>query len=118
MTPTISEIQTAVCEYYGLKLADMTSDQLSPRLSGPRHLAIYLCLELTKGTQSAIGRRFGGRDHSTVVYARSMVAKRLANDPETAEAERSIRAAIGRAVEIRDVFTLPPDLRPTGLRWG
>jgi hypothetical protein len=67
--PSIREIQTAVCKHYGVKLADMLSARRTAIVVRPRQVAMYLCKELTPHSLPQLGRRFGGRDHTTVLHA-------------------------------------------------
>lgn len=67
--PSIREIQQAVCKHYGVSLIDMLSTRRIAKIVKPRQVAMYLCRELTPHSLPQIGRRFGGRDHTTVLYA-------------------------------------------------
>ncbi len=69
-----------------------------------RQLAMYLTKQLTPLTLVEIGRRFGNRDHSTVLYACARVAERVATDPAFAEMVDRIRRAL----------TEPPESKPAG----
>jgi chromosomal replication initiator protein len=66
---TIDEIQRTVAEYYNLRLAEMLSQRRSRVIARPRQVAMYLCKQLTSRSLPEIGRRFGGRDHTTVMHA-------------------------------------------------
>jgi chromosomal replication initiator protein len=74
------EIQTAVCEHFGLSTDDLLSASRAARVAWPRQLAMYLARELTGQSLPAIGRDFGGRDHTTVLYACRRAARRLEDD--------------------------------------
>jgi len=74
------EIQTAVCEHFGLSTNDLLSTSRAARVAWPRQLAMYLARELTGQSLPAIGREFGGRDHTTVLYACRRAARRLEDD--------------------------------------
>ncbi len=66
---TIDEIQRTVAEYYNLRLSEMLSQRRSRMIARPRQTAMYLCKQLTSRSLPEIGRRFGGRDHTTVMHA-------------------------------------------------
>ena len=66
---TIDEIQRRVAEYYTLKLADLLSARRAREVARPRQVAMYLAKRLTPRSLPEIGRRFGGRDHTTVMHA-------------------------------------------------
>lgn len=66
---TIDEVQRTVTDFYNLRLTDMTSERRSRAVARPRQIAMYLSKQLTTKSLPDIGRRFGGRDHTTVMYA-------------------------------------------------
>ncbi len=66
---TIDEIQRAVADYFNLRLAEMLSERRSRNIARPRQMAMYLAKQLTSRSLPEIGRRFGGRDHTTVMHA-------------------------------------------------
>jgi chromosomal replication initiator protein len=66
---TIDEIQRKVAEHYTLRLDDMYSARRSRNVARPRQVAMYLCKKLTPRSLPEIGRKFGGRDHTTVMHA-------------------------------------------------
>ena len=69
MRLTVDKIQRAVAEEFGIALNDMTSKRRARDIARPRQVAMYLCKKLTKRSLPDIGRRFGGRDHTTVMHA-------------------------------------------------
>jgi chromosomal replication initiator protein len=75
-----SEIQNAVCEHFDLSACDLLSSSRTARVAWPRQLAMYLARELTGQSLPTIGREFGGRDHTTVLYACRRAARRLEGD--------------------------------------
>lgn len=91
---TIDEIQRAVCAHYKLDKAEMASKRRVRAIARPRQVAMYLAKELTPRSYPEIGRRFGGRDHSTVIHAvRTVEALRVADselDAEIAAIRRSL----------------------------
>lgn len=66
---TIDEIQRSVAEYYNLRLSEMLSQRRSRVIARPRQVAMFLSKQLTSRSLPEIGRRFGGRDHTTVMHA-------------------------------------------------
>lgn len=79
---TIDEIQRRVAEHYSLKLNDMLSARRSREIARPRQVAMYLAKMLTPRSLPEIGRRFGGRDHTTVMHAVKQIEKLRATDHE------------------------------------
>ncbi|MFQ5766677.1 MAG: chromosomal replication initiator protein DnaA [Acidobacteriota bacterium] len=66
---TIESIQRLVADYYRIKAADLRSRNNSKVVALPRHVAMYLCRELIQTSFPEIGRKFGGKHHSTVLHA-------------------------------------------------
>lgn len=66
---TIDEIQRQVAEYYNLRMADLLSARRSRNIARPRQVAMYLSKHFTSRSLPEIGRKFGGRDHTTVIHA-------------------------------------------------
>ena len=66
---TIETIQRFVSEYYQLKIADLKSRNNSKSVAMPRQIGMYLCKALTQASLPQIGRSFGGKHHSTVIYS-------------------------------------------------
>ena len=79
-TVTIERIQQLVCETFGVSEPDLCSPRRTQVLVHPRQIAMYLCRELTSASLPAIGRAFGGRDHTTVHYAVNRIAERMGQD--------------------------------------
>lgn len=79
---TIDEIQRKVAEYYTVKLADMMSARRAREVARPRQVAMYLAKKLTPRSLPEIGRRFGGRDHTTVMHAVKRIDELRASDRE------------------------------------
>ncbi len=82
---TIEEIQRRVAEHYNIRLADMTSDRRARAVARPRQIAMYLSKQLTQRSLPDIGRKFGGRDHTTVMHAVRKVEELRTSDPSFAE---------------------------------
>jgi chromosomal replication initiator protein len=66
---TIEEIQKRVAEHYSIRFADMHSPRRARAVARPRQVAMYLAKQLTSRSLPEIGRKFGGRDHTTVMHA-------------------------------------------------
>ena len=79
---SIDEIQTRVSEHYRIRKAEMTSARRAREVARPRQVAMYLSKQLTPRSLPEIGRRFGGRDHTTVIHAVKQIEKLRAQDPE------------------------------------
>ena len=77
--PTIAAIKARVAEHYGVTVNDLDSARKTRDVSAPRHIAMWLCRELTQHAPTQIGRDFG--DRKTVVNAWARVDARMAADP-------------------------------------
>ena len=81
----ISDIQRATAEYYNIRLADLLSARRARAVARPRQIAMYLCKQLTSRSLPEIGRKFGGRDHTTVMHAVRKVDELRSMDRSFAE---------------------------------
>lgn len=79
---TIDEIQRTVCEYYRLDRNEMSSKRRARAVARPRQVAMYLAKVMTPRSYPEIGRKFGGRDHSTVIHAVKLVEQLRGEDTE------------------------------------
>ncbi|MDE1148864.1 MAG: chromosomal replication initiator protein DnaA [Azospirillaceae bacterium] len=82
---TIEEIQKKVAEHYNIRLADMSSARRARAVARPRQVAMYLAKQLTARSLPEIGRKFGDRDHTTVMHAVRKVEELCATDPTFSE---------------------------------
>jgi chromosomal replication initiator protein len=82
---SIEEIQRRVAEHYNIRLTDMSSARRARNVARPRQVAMYLAKQLTQRSLPEIGRRFGNRDHTTVMHAVSRVAELMQQDASFAE---------------------------------
>ena len=82
---TIEEIQKRVAEHFNIKLAEMSSARRSRAVARPRQVAMYLAKQLTARSLPEIGRKFGGRDHTTVMHAVRKVEELRTADAAFAE---------------------------------
>ena len=65
----VEQIQRAVAKHYGVKMNDLLSARRTADIVRPRQVAMYLAKTMTRRSLPEIGRRFGGRDHTTVLHA-------------------------------------------------
>lgn len=91
---TIDEIQRKVAEHYNLKLTDMHSARRARNVARPRQVAMYLAKHLTSRSLPEIGRKFGGRDHTTVMHAVRKVDELIADDAQIAQDVDIVRRAL------------------------
>jgi chromosomal replication initiator protein len=82
---TIEEIQKRVAEHWNIRLTDMSSARRARAVARPRQVAMYLAKQLTSRSLPEIGRRFGNRDHTTVMHAVSRVSELIERDAAFAE---------------------------------
>ena len=82
---TIEEIQKRVAEHYNIRLSEMHSARRARAVARPRQVAMYLAKQLTSRSLPEIGRKFGGRDHTTVMHAVRKIDELRAGDNEFAE---------------------------------
>ena len=82
---TIDEIQRRVAEHFNIRLGEMTSDRRARAVARPRQVAMYLAKQLTTRSLPEIGRKFGGRDHTTVMHAVRKIEELKGTDPALAE---------------------------------
>lgn len=79
---TIDEIQRKVSEHFRIRHAEMVSARRAREVARPRQIAMYLAKQLTPRSLPEIGRRFGGRDHTTVIHAVRQIERLRAADSE------------------------------------
>ena len=82
---TIDEIQRRVAEHYNMRIGDMSSARRARAVARPRQVAMFLAKQLTSRSLPEIGKKFGNRDHTTVIHAVSRVAELMAADSGFAE---------------------------------
>ena len=95
--PTIERVQELTCEAFSISREELLSSGRSGRVAWPRQVAMYLAREHTGATLPAIGREFGGRNHTTVMYACRRAGERIAADPAAQAAVRALESRLGRA---------------------
>ena len=72
---TVDDILKIIADHFRIKVSDLKSPNKSKKLATSRQIAMYLCRKLTKASFPDIGEKFGGRDHSTVIYADNKIKK-------------------------------------------
>ncbi len=82
---TIEEIQKRVAEYYSVRFSDMHSPRRSRAVARPRQVAMYLAKQLTSRSLPEIGRKFGGRDHTTILHAVKKIEELMAKEKSMCE---------------------------------
>ncbi|MED5423758.1 MAG: helix-turn-helix domain-containing protein, partial [Pseudomonadota bacterium] len=91
---TIDEIQRKVAEHYNIKLTDMHSSRRARSVARPRQIAMYLAKQLTARSLPEIGRKFGGRDHTTVMHAVRKIEELMDEDAGFAQDVEVVRRAL------------------------
>lgn len=108
----ISTIKAVVCAYFAVTVSEVNSPRRHRRLTWPRFVAIALVHELLGKSYPDIGRRFGGRDHTSAMHAVGRVAELRAKDAkceaEYTEIKRRARIALGHVyVRRKDLWGRP-----------
>lgn len=91
---TIDEIQRKVAEHYNIRLSDMHSARRARQVARPRQVAMYLSKQLTARSLPEIGRKFGGRDHTTVMHAVRKIEELSNDDASFAQDVEILRRAL------------------------
>jgi len=79
---SIENIQKTVAKYFKLKVSDLKSQKRLKAVAEPRQIAMYLCKKISKASYPEIGRKFGGKDHSTVIHAVKKVERKINEDKQ------------------------------------
>ena len=87
---TIENIQRETCRYFDIGFDELIGHKRTRRLVTPRQVAMYLSRELTDGSLPNIGKAFGNRDHTTVMYAVQKVAQQMSDEGEVYSAVRTL----------------------------
>jgi chromosomal replication initiator protein len=93
---TVEQVQAAVCEWFGVSQADLRGDKRPQSIAYPRHIAMYLCRELTDQSLPKIGAKFGGRDHSTVMHGVRRIGDLIREDRDVFNVVQELTARIKR----------------------
>ncbi|MCG7628103.1 chromosomal replication initiator protein DnaA [Epibacterium sp. MM17-32] len=91
---TVEEIQRKVSEYYNIRMSDIIGPKRLRSYARPRQVAMYLCKQLTSRSLPEIGRRFGGRDHTTVMHGVRRIEELKTIDGQIAEDVEMLRRAL------------------------
>ena len=82
---TIEEIQRKVSEHYSIRLSDMIGPKRLRTIARPRQVAMYLAKQLTPRSLPEIGRRFGGRDHTTIIHGVRKIEELMSIDSQLSD---------------------------------
>jgi len=88
---TIEEIQRKVAEHYNVRLSDMIGPKRLRTIARPRQVAMYLSKQMTSRSLPEIGRRFGGRDHTTIMHGIRKIEELMAADGQMADDVRLLK---------------------------
>jgi chromosomal replication initiator protein len=94
---TITRIQEAVSQRFGVTLDELVSPRRSQAVAYPRQVAMYLSRELTDASLPMIGREFGGRDHTTVIHAKDKIGRLMLADRSVYNLVQELTARIKQA---------------------
>lgn len=92
---TIKRIQRTICAYFGLTVNDLVSERRTANLVRPRQIAMYISKQITTNSFPSIGRAFGGRDHTTAMWAVRKTEMRMQDDPKVAAIVEGLIEALG-----------------------
>ncbi len=79
---SVEDILSSVCSHFHVRVADLQSRKRSKSIAFPRQICMHLCRKLTNRSLEELGGYFGGRDHTTVMYADDKIAKLIETDDE------------------------------------
>jgi len=91
---TVEDVQEAAADLFDVSRAQLLARDRTPRVAYARQIAMYVAREVTHETLPAIGRDFGGRNHTTVLHAHKRITADLAHDSDTLEAVDALRARL------------------------
>ena len=91
---TIDDIQKQVSKHFSIRTSDMFSARRARSIARPRQIAMYLAKNLTTSSYPEIGRKFGGRDHTTIMHAVKKVEELLNNDSEMCDDVELLRSLL------------------------
>jgi chromosomal replication initiator protein len=98
--PTMEDIITVVTERYGVKLSELQSKRRTNAITWPRQIAMFLARQITRHSLEEVGAYFGGRDHTTVMYAVSKVQRRLGEEQDVRDqVDQLLQRLTGRTLE-------------------
>lgn len=92
---TVEQVQRAVAEHFDVRIADLCGRSKQRQFVQPRQIAMYLCKQMiTSMSLSDVGAAFGGKDHTTVLYACDIVNKKIKSDLSTRQLVESLTRSI------------------------
>ena len=91
---TIDDIQKQVSKHFSIRTSDMFSARRARSIARPRQIAMYLAKNLTTSSYPEIGRKFGGRDHTTIMHAVKKVEELLVHDSEMSDDVELLRSLL------------------------
>lgn len=91
---TVDSIQKAVASYFAISTTDLKGKKRSQSVTLPRHIAMYLCRNMTEFSTTEIALEFGGRDHTTVIHASQKIDDRIKSEPSLENTILEIKKAI------------------------
>lgn len=91
---TVEEIQRKVSEHFNIRLSDMIGPKRLRTFARPRQMAMYLAKQMTSRSLPEIGRRFGGRDHTTVLHGVKRIEELMVTDSQIADDVELLRRAL------------------------
>ena len=95
---TIELVQKEVSSFFDLTVKDLKSGQKQKKVSEPRQIAMFLSRKYTSSSFPEIGKRFGGKNHSTVVHAVKNVEKKIVRDPNVSNAVTALSATLEKFI--------------------
>jgi hypothetical protein len=94
--PTVNDIQSAVAFEFGVCVDDLLEDHREKSIAVPRHIAVYLCRELKPFSYPTLAKKFGNRDHSTIMSSDKRAREILKADLDLAERVNRLRLWLDR----------------------
>ena len=91
---TIDDIQKQVSKHFSIRISDMFSARRARSIARPRQIAMYLAKNLTTSSYPEIGRKFGGRDHTTIMHAVKKVEELITHDSEFSDDVELLRSLL------------------------
>jgi chromosomal replication initiator protein len=91
---TVQNILKTVASYYEVKVSDIKSKRRTREISTTRQIAMYLCREHTKSSLPEIGKQFGGKDHTTVIFSHKKISNNIKKDNDLKTSIREILSLI------------------------
>ncbi len=105
---TIDSVQRAVAEQFGLSVEQLSEKGHSRPVVIPRQIAMYLARRLTGASLPQLGRRFGGRHHTTVMHAIEKIAEQRCSDKDLAAVLAKLQHILGKKMAVDEVHILTP----------